>query len=153
MTFSPYSKEKQLGYNKAKKPKKKQTYKGRTIPTKKQRTKINKKDYQKMIEMFGSNCNVCGNPYIEAHHIVFRSQFGSGNWRNLVPLCNKHHQLVHKDRVMADFFRREREKVYGPHYWKDRYTLFKEGLIPNTTSEAYEKFMKEEEKRASNNRE
>jgi 5-methylcytosine-specific restriction endonuclease McrA len=150
MPFSPYSKEQQLGYNKAKKPKKKKkhTYKGRVVPTKKQRTKITKKDYNKMIEEFGSMCSVCGRTQIEAHHIVFRSQFGSGNWRNLTPLCNKHHQLVHKDRNLAEWFRTKRKERFGEHYWKDRFTLFREELIPNTTTDSFEKFMKGEEERA-----
>lgn len=156
MTFSPYPKSQQLGYNKSKKPKKKkkkkQTYKGRTIPPKKQRTKITKKDYNKMIEEFGSMCSVCGRNEIQAHHVHFRSQYGSGNWRNLAPLCDKHHKLVHKDKHLAEWFRVKRRERFGPHYWKDRYTLFKEGLIPNTTVEAFEKFMNEEERKVSHDK-
>jgi hypothetical protein len=30
--------------------------------------------------------------------------------------------------------------------WADKYTLFKEGLIPNTTDDAYEHFMLQQEK-------
>jgi hypothetical protein len=128
-----YTKEMQLGKRK--------------VPNKRQRTKISRQDYQKMIEEFGEHCNVCGSYPIEAHHIVFRSHFGSGNWRNLVPLCNKHHRLVHKNRVLSDYFRQQREERFGKHFWKDKYALFKEGLISNTTDEAFEKFLVEQEKR------
>lgn len=138
-----YTKEMQLYQNRKQKKRK-----SRTIPSKKERTKISKKDYSKMLEEFGEHCNICGAYPIEAHHIVFRSKYGSGNWRNLVPLCNKHHQLVHKDRVLADYFRQQREDRFGTHFWKDKYALFKEGLIPNTTNEAFENFLKGEEANA-----
>ena len=55
---------------------------------------------------------------------------------------------AHSDRKFADWLREEREKMYGSWYWADEYDLFKAGLIPNTTKEAFEKFMREEERRA-----
>jgi hypothetical protein len=142
--FNPYPKEKQL--RKVPKKKKKEVYKGRVIPKKKERTKISKTNYLRMIEEFGDSCLICNRKPIEAHHLVFRSQFGSGNWRNLAPLCKEHHMKAHKDYNFAEYLRQERAERFGPHFWKDKYTLFKEGLIPNTTTEAFEKFLEEEEK-------
>jgi hypothetical protein len=43
--------------------------------------------------------------------------------------------------------REDREAFYGKWFWADKYTLFKEGLIPNTTDEAYERFMIQQEKK------
>jgi HNH endonuclease len=153
--YRPYSKEMQLkGHQKekkqykAKKPKKKKkpyVYKGRTIPKKKERTKISKTNYNRMIEEFGDCCMICGKTPVDAHHIVFRSQYGSGNWRNLAPLCKEHHTMAHKDRNFAEYLREERAERFGPHFWKDKYTLFKEGLIPTPTDEMFERFMQEQE--------
>jgi len=147
----PVKKDKQRRNGKAKIPKKRkkkklEVYKGRTIPSAKTRGQISKREYERMVEEFGSVCIVCCSPYIEAHHIRFRSQGGRGKWRNLAPLCKKHHMKAHSDRKFADWLREEREKRFGSWYWADEYDLFKAGLIPNTTKEAFEKYMEMEEK-------
>lgn len=138
-------KEKPKPKYKEKRPKKRkgkvQVYKGRTIPSAKVRGQVSKREYEKMIEVFGEMCVICGNPYIEAHHIRFRSQGGRGKWRNLAPLCKEHHTKAHRDRGFADWLRQEREKKYGVWYWADEFDLFMAGLIPNTTKEAFERFM------------
>ncbi len=158
MEFRPYSKAEQLkGHQKnkdkpkpkEKRPKKKKNpylYRGRIIPTKKERTKITRENYNKMIERYGNYCLCCGYTPIEAHHLTFRSHFGSGNWRNLAPLCKRCHDRAHKDKTFADSLREMRAKELGIHYWKDVYTLFKEGLVPNTDSVTFEKFQREMEK-------
>lgn len=146
----PISKPKDRPKYKVKKPKKKKNpylYRGRIIPKKKDRTKITQENYKRMIEEFGDYCLMCGYTPIEAHHIVFRSHFGSGNWRNLAPLCKQCHEQAHKDKNFAELIREMRAERFGKWFWADKYTLFKEGLIPNTTDEAYERFMREEEKR------
>jgi hypothetical protein len=145
--YNPYPKEKQL--RKVPKKKKKEVYKGRVIPKKKERTKISKTNYLRMIEEFGDSCLICKRKPIDAHHLVFRSQFGSGNWRNLAPLCKEHHMKAHKDYNFAEYLRQERAERFGSHFWKDKYTLFKEGLIPTPTDEMFERFMQEQEKKVS----
>jgi len=138
-------KEKPKPKYKEKRPKKRKgktrVHKGRTIPSARVRGQVSKREYERMIEEFGSVCIVCGNTYIEAHHIRFRSQGGRGKWRNLVPLCKEHHMKAHQERTFADWLREEREKRYGEWYWADEYDLFMAGLIPNTTKEAFERFM------------
>ena len=161
--FRPYPKTEQLKSHKkkekdtpkykAKKPKKKKNpylYRGRIIPSRKERTRITKEDYNRMIEEFGGYCMMCGYTPIAAHHIVFRSQFGCGNWRNLAPLCEKCHTRAHKQREFADLIRDMRTERFGPHFAKDKYTLFKEGLIPNTEDKTYEFFMCREEVKRTN---
>lgn len=155
--FHPYSKEQQLrGHQKSKdkpkykekRPKKKtrklETYKGRTIPPARQRSAISKKEYNRAIETFGSVCVYCGNPYIEMHHIRFRSQQGKGGFRNLIPLCKEHHNQAHQQRTFSDKLKEDRIALYGEWYWADKYDLFKAGLIVNTTDEEFEKFMERE---------
>ena len=145
-------KEKPKPKYKEKRPKKRkkklEVYKGRTIPSAKTRGQISKREYERMIEEFGSACIICGSPYVEAHHLRFRSQGGRGKWRNLVPLCKEHHMKAHSDRKFADWLREERKKRFGSWYWADEYDLFKAGLIPNTTKEAFEKYMEGEGERA-----
>lgn len=147
----PTSRPKDKPKPKEKRPKKKknpQLYRGRIIPKQKERTKITKENYDKMIEMFGNFCQECGHTPIAAHHLVFRSSMGTGNWRNLAPLCKKCHDRAHTSFEFAEYLREKRAAVYGIHFGEDVYSLFQAGLIPNTTEEAYERFMKEEEREA-----
>jgi 5-methylcytosine-specific restriction endonuclease McrA len=159
--LNPYPKSKQLGKSqkdndtpkfKEKRPKKKkkkcEVFKGRTIPPAKIRGKISKTEYEKAIEEFGSTCAFCNNPYIEMHHIRFRSQQGRGQYRNLIPLCTEHHLEVHKNHSLAEKIKRDRIEKYGEWYWSDRFDIFKAGFIENTTDTAFFWFMEEEEKNA-----
>jgi len=130
-----------------KKTKKLETFKGRTIPPSKARGTISKKEYEKAIEAFGSTCVFCSSPYIEMHHIKFRSQQGRGNYRNLIPLCKEHHTQAHKERVFADSLRAERINRFGEWYWADKFDLFKVGAIPNTDDKTFETFMNSEEEK------
>lgn len=130
-------------YKKKKKP---EMVKGRTIPPSRVRGSISKKEYQKAIEHFGTVCVFCSHPLIEMHHIRFRSQQGRGQYRNLIPLCKKHHALAHTSRIFADQLREERTQQYSEWYWCDKYDLFKAGLITNTEENEFEKFMLEQEK-------
>jgi 5-methylcytosine-specific restriction endonuclease McrA len=127
-------------------------YKGRLVPNRRERTKITEQDYKRMIEEFGAYCMVCSFTPIEAHHIVYRSHFGSGNWRNLAPLCKRCHLRAHKDKEFSNQLKNMRIERFGEHYWKDVYSLFKEGLVNNTTKEAYNSFMKKEEENAKDYR-
>jgi 5-methylcytosine-specific restriction endonuclease McrA len=148
-TPKPISKPKDKPKYKEKRPKKKKNpnlYRGRIIPTKKERTRITETAYKRMIKEFGEYCLNCGHTHIEAHHLVFRAHMGSGQWRNLAPLCSRCHGLAHKIKSYADQLREDREVLYGKWFWADKYTLFKEGLIPNTTDDAYERFMVQQEK-------
>lgn len=139
----PVSKPKDKPKYKEKRPKKKKNpnlYRGRIIPTQKERTRITPEAYKRMIQEFGEYCHLCGHSGIEAHHITFRSAMGSGQWRNLIGLCKRCHLEAHKHKTITDQLREEREALFGKWYWADVYTLFKEGLVPNTTMEAYERF-------------
>lgn len=120
-----------------------EVFKGVKVPHRKQRAKIKRQAYNKALTEWGEQC-FCGNPFIEMHHVVFRSQQGRGGFRNLHPLCKKHHDLAHKDRVFADWLRSQHENRYGPHYFKDCFDLWKEGHIENPTPELFEKFMRGE---------
>ncbi|MGM7719419.1 HNH endonuclease [Metabacillus sp. Hm71] len=134
-----------------KKPKKKKNpylYRGRVIPSRKERTKITKENYNRMIEEYGAYCQECGYTPIFAHHLVFRSSMGSGNWRNLAPLCQRCHDRAHKDFEFAEYLRVKRAAEHGEHFWKDVYTLFKEGLVNNTTPEAYDRFFKSQSEKS-----
>ena len=41
-------------------------------------------------------CVRCGHPSEIAHHIIERTQGGSDEWGNLLPLCNVCHTYIHK---------------------------------------------------------
>ncbi|MFC0188456.1 HNH endonuclease [Fictibacillus aquaticus] len=137
---------KERRYNRKRKTKKKvEMYKGVKIPHRKRRGEISKVDYEKALLHYGGGCAETGQTNIEMHHIVFRSQGGRGGFRNLVPLSKEFHTLCHTDRAYADYWREQHKKIFGPHYMKDAYDLWKEGLIHNPTPEAFEKFMQGEQ--------
>lgn len=147
----PVSRPKEKPKLKEKRPKKQKNpnlYRGRIIPKQKERTKITKENYYRMIEVFGNYCQECGYTPIAAHHLVFRSSLGAGNWRNLAPLCKRCHDRAHGDFQFAKYLRDKRAAVYGLHFGEDKYSLFQAGLIPNTTDQAYERFMEGEAERA-----
>jgi hypothetical protein len=99
-----------------------------------------------MIKEFGEYCLNCGHTPDRGSSYRFSLADGSGQWRNLAPLCGRCHGLAHKIKSYADQLREDREALYGKWFWADKYTLFKEGLIPNTTDDAYERFMVQQEK-------
>lgn len=149
-----HQKEKDTPKHKEKRPKKKKNkylYRGRIIPGQKERTRITADNYNRMIEEFGNYCQECGYTPIAAHHLVFRSQLGTGNWRNLAPLCKRCHDRAHSDFEFAEYLRNKRAALFGPHFGQDKYSLFMEGIILNTTDEAYERFMRGEKERAEIN--
>jgi len=73
---------------------------------KKKRSRYNK-------ELYLSSCALCGAPVDEVHHIKPQSEanelgninhFHQNHKYNLIPLCKKHHKLVHDGRVIIHGF-------------------------------------------------
>ncbi len=172
--FMPYSKEQQLkGHQKPKdtpkfknqrhnrrrrKPKadKACTYHHkRKIPHWKQRGAIHKNERAEALRRYGEWCWVCGNPKVEMHHIKGKGYGagGRGKFRNLIPLCAAHHRGENgvegkNGAELAQKIWNNHLEMYGPHFFKDEYDLFMEGLIENPSPDLFEKFMKGEEQRA-----
>jgi hypothetical protein len=131
--------------------KKQEVFKGRTIPTKKQRGSVSKTTAKRVFEIHDEYCVVCGSNQIELHHVKPKgfSNGGRGTVRNLIPLCPEHHrgkEGVHNDKRLMQKLQYEQEKRFGKYYYMDKFDLFKLGLIPNTEDEEFEKFMKRMEK-------
>ncbi|ARK28766.1 HNH endonuclease [Halalkalibacter krulwichiae] len=142
------------------KKKKVELYKGVKVPSRKARGQIDKKNYDKAMEKYEYQCAECGiSVGLEMHHIVFRSDSGRKGWRNLVPLCKLHHDFCHEkfpnkelretySGWYADMWREKHEMLYGPFFAADKYDLWKAGLIPNCTDQAFDSFMDWEEVKA-----
>lgn len=158
--FHPYSKATQLGKRQkepdlpklvVKKPKKKTTNRKKKlpnkgeIPTRAKRSEFTIKHKSQIIDLYGNCCLVCGNPLVEFHHRKFRSGLGRNNPRNGAPLCNTHHREAHDNAGFAQLLREEAIERFGPYYFWDKYDLYKKGMIPNTTDQAFEKFFDQEE--------
>lgn len=147
----PKYKQKRYPERKKKKP---QVMKGRIVPTKKTRGRITAAEYNESLRRHGEACWVCGNPNIEMHHVFpkrYSGESGRGVWRNLRALCPDHHRGengVHgkNGNELMKKLQEVHQQLYGPYYYMDRFDLFSLGLIPNTTKEAYESFMLEQEK-------
>lgn len=130
-------------------PLKQEIYKGRKIPTKQQRGKITTAQYNEAARQHGYECYVCGcQTSLEAHHVKFRGNSGRGGWRNIRFLCSEHHRgnySPHQNETLRKEIEALHEELYGPHYFCDKYDLFKLGLIPNTDDKSFEKFFGEGE--------
>ena len=63
-------------------------------------TKKEKDVYEKTLDLFDYCCAICGNPYIQMHHIRYGGLDGGRltYMGNVIPLCKKHHDLVHTNK-------------------------------------------------------
>ena len=62
---------------------------------------MNKQDkavYEKTIEMFNGCCVFCGSTNIHLHHIRYGACGRKTYMGNIIPLCKKHHDLVHSNK-------------------------------------------------------
>lgn len=61
------------------------------------RIRLHDKGYRKICELVderdGHRCVICGSPYIQHHHIIFRSSGGWDTPGNLVCLCSACHSI------------------------------------------------------------
>ncbi|WP_077325735.1 HNH endonuclease [Virgibacillus siamensis] len=116
----------------------------RRKPKSKERNRIKPEEYDKALEYWGGSC-FCQNPFVEMHHVYFRSKGGRGTWRNLHPLCPTHHRNAHED----DGFRRHLEvmhkRKFGNHYWMDEHDLYENGLIEEPTKSNMEYYFNTQE--------
>lgn len=58
--------------------------------------RLSDKAYRKLcmlVDERDEGCVICGNPAVEHHHIIFRSEGGEDRLENLIALCHEHHQL------------------------------------------------------------
>ena len=58
-------------------------------------SKRDKMEKQAALKIHSNQCAMCGNYMVEIHHIIYRSHSGKNVRQNLIPLCKKHHMLVH----------------------------------------------------------
>ena len=57
-----------------------------------------KQVYQKTLELFKGCCALCGSPYPQLHHIRYGACGRKTYIGNVIPLCKKHHDLVHTNK-------------------------------------------------------
>lgn len=62
--------------------------------------KAEKQVYEKTIELYNGQCAICGNNQIQLHHIRYGTLRGGRKtyMGNVIPLCKKHHDLVHANK-------------------------------------------------------
>lgn len=87
---------------------------------KKKISKEEKLVYVRTLEMYDYRCAICGNPSIHCHHIRYGSLRGGRltYFGNVIPLCKKHHDLVHtnKDKYMPMLIEMIDEKIKEVNY-------------------------------------
>lgn len=59
-----------------------------------------KEVYQKTYELFNGQCALCGSNQIHMHHVRYGGLYGGRKtyMGNVIPLCKKHHDLVHTNK-------------------------------------------------------
>lgn len=58
-----------------------------------------KEVYEKTLELFNGCCAICGNNQVALHHIRYGYIYGRKTYMgNVIPLCKKHHDLVHTNK-------------------------------------------------------
>lgn len=62
--------------------------------------KSEKEVYEKTKELYNGRCAICGNNNIHLHHIRYGGLYGGRKTYlgNVIPLCEKHHRLVHTNK-------------------------------------------------------
>ena len=73
-----------------------------------------KQMYEKIVEE-QRYCQLCGSTnWLEIHHIMYRSQGGNNDERNLIRLCKKCHEMVHSNkRKWQRFLLDKQHNKYG----------------------------------------
>ncbi len=65
-------------------------------------SKAEKQVYKDTLELFNGCCAICGSNQVHLHHIIFGSLHGTRKnltyMGNVIPLCKKHHDLVHTNK-------------------------------------------------------
>lgn len=63
-------------------------------------TKEEKQVYQETHRLFNGKCAICGSNQIHMHHIRYGGLYGGRKtyMGNVIPLCKKHHDLVHSNK-------------------------------------------------------
>ena len=57
-----------------------------------------KEVYEKTLELYKGCCALCGSPYVQLHHIRYGACGRKTYMGNVIPLCKKHHDLVHTNK-------------------------------------------------------
>lgn len=57
-----------------------------------------KEVYKRSLELFEHKCAICKNPNCACHHIRYGACGRHTYMGNIIPLCKKHHDLVHTNK-------------------------------------------------------
>ena len=94
------------------------------------RIRLHDRGYKKMCELVdlrdGHRCVICGSPYVQHHHIIFRSAGGCDTPDNLVCLCSGCHSIYAHgkkakswQKMLIDYVSNERfDSFYAKHLRK-----------------------------------
>ena len=61
-------------------------------------TKKEKEVYETTLGLFNSCCAICGSNQVQLHHIRYGAVGRKTYMGNVIPLCKKHHDLVHSNK-------------------------------------------------------
>lgn len=93
----------------------------RRAPKKSKRGNFSKKVREQIQERDSGQCQQCGQPGHEIHHVKFKSQSGRGVYTNGLTVCSGCHRQIHDNNLLAQKWRNYFKDRYGPEYFKDGY--------------------------------
>jgi HNH endonuclease len=86
------------------------------------RKKFPKHVVEEAIELWERLCANCrSKPPDDPHHIRFKSDDGKGVLTNLLPVCRKCHEKIHREPELAQYWKDWAKKEHGFEYWMDEW--------------------------------
>jgi 5-methylcytosine-specific restriction endonuclease McrA len=86
----------------------------RRVAKRADRGKFSKKTIQEILERDNFQCVRCGSHHLESvpHHIIYKSQGGTGHKRNGVSICLSCHRKAHRFKEVREWFEQYADKHF-----------------------------------------
>lgn len=93
----------------------------RRIPKQADRNEFDRLTRSRIRKRDNRECQQCGAPGTQIHHVRFRSSGGRGVFTNGLLVCHLCHDRIHRDRKLAEHWQYVFEKRYGENYFHDEW--------------------------------
>lgn len=93
----------------------------RRIPKQANRNEFDSLTRKRIRKRDNGECQQCGAPATQIHHVVFRSQGGRGVYENGMLVCHICHDRIHRDRKLAEYWQKVFRERYGENHFRDEW--------------------------------
>lgn len=95
----------------------------RRVPKQANRNEFDTLTRKRIKKRDNGECQVCGAPGTQIHHVRLRSQGGRGVFTNGLTVCHTCHDKIHRDRRLIEYWQDVFLQRYGEDYWKDDWDM------------------------------